>query len=75
MSETERGEMDLLTRARASRMGDPIDIAIEMADICDELVSHVDRLREIIVEADSALHQNDLEAARKILGDAKKTLF
>ena len=75
MSDTGRKEMDLLTRARASHMGDPIDVACEMTDICDELVAHVDRLCEIIVEADSALHRNDIEAARKVLGDARKTLF
>lgn len=74
MSDTEREEIDLLTRARAARMGNPIDIAIEMTDICDELVSHVDRLCNIIAEAESALRQNDIEAARKVLGDAKKTL-
>jgi len=75
VSGKERRIVDLLAQARAPHSGDPIQLACEFADLCDDLIIEVERLHEIIIHADCALNRNnDLNTARQILNDAKNVL-
>jgi len=75
LSGKDRRIVDLLAQARAPHGGDPVQLACEFADLCDDLIIEVERLHEIIIHADCALNlNNDLNTARQILSNAKSIL-